>query len=303
MIESKIGIDNSAPLVTVGLAVYNGENSLPATLDSLLAQTCADFELVISDNASTDRTEEICRARAAVDSRIRYYRSEVNQGVVKNHRRVLDLARGKYFRWNSANDLCRPNLLEKCVAILDTQPDVLVAFGLTTLIDDAGKVIGEYDQHLHLIEDRPADRFIRYLRQVGFVNQFAGLVRTEALRKVRPLGDYIASDIVLLAELALRGKLFEIQEPLFLRRMGSNSTTQGKTHAELQHFFNPRKAKRLSLPAWRQQGELLRAIFGSDIPWTDQCRAVWFVIKCFYWRRTKLAGEFLRAFTQLNRRS
>jgi glycosyltransferase involved in cell wall biosynthesis len=294
---------DTAPAVTIGLAVYNGEAYLRATLDSLLAQTFTDFELVISDNASTDRTSEICREFAAADGRIRYSRNDINIGSVRNHRKTLELARGKYFRWASANDLCRPTLLEKCAEALNSHPDVVVAFGLTTLIDDDGNVIGENNQHLHLVEEQPGDRFIQYLSRVGLINQFAGLTRTAALRKARPVGDYIASDIVLLAELTLLGKFFEIQEPLYIRRISQNATTQGKTISELQKFYNPMKANRVSLPLWRQQGELFRAILRSDIPYADKCRAAWFVFKCFYWRRSRLSGELRGVVAQMTRQS
>ena len=79
---------NSTPLVSVGLFVYNGERFLKETLDRILNQTFTDFELIVSDNASTDRTGEIAQEYARRDSRIRYYRAEKNMGAGWNVRRV-----------------------------------------------------------------------------------------------------------------------------------------------------------------------------------------------------------------------
>ncbi len=293
----------AAPTVTIGLPVYNGQSYIDETIDSVVNQTYHDFELVICDNASTDKTGEICAKRAAADSRIRYIRNERNIGSVGNHRRTLELARGKYFRFASANDLCRPQLLERCVAILDKHPEVVVTYGLTTLIDDDGKVTSEYDKHMQLDSPRASDRFISYLRTVGYINQFAGLVRTEELRRARPMGDYISSDIVLLAELALMGQFHEIQEPLFLRRMSLNASTQGKTLSQLKIFYNPFKPNRIVLPLWRQQWELLGAVFRSNISGAEKRRAVWFVTKCYYWRWRQLAAEIGGVFGQLAGRS
>ncbi len=292
-----------APKVTIGMPVYNGQMYLAETIDSVLAQTFTDFELVICDNASTDTTGDICRKYASTDSRIRYFRNETNIGSVLNHRRTLDLARGKYFRWGSANDLCRPALLERCVAVLDSNPGVAVAFGLTTIIDDDGREVSEYDRHLHLVDKNPADRFIRYVKEVGYINQFAGLVRTDAMRRAKPLGDYIASDIVLLAELTLQGEFFEIQEPLFKRRMTLTASTQGKSLAQLKVFYNPYKPNRIVLPVWRQQWELQRALYRSNIPSGEKSRAAWFVIRCYFWRRRQLIAEIGSAFGQILGRS
>ena len=119
--EGKI-VSQGRPRVTLGVPVFNGGPFLPETLDSLLNQTFSDLEVVISDNASTDRTEEICRAYAARDPRVRYYRNDVNRGAAWNHNRVFELARGEFFKWSAADDLCAPEFLTLCVAALDRDP-------------------------------------------------------------------------------------------------------------------------------------------------------------------------------------
>ena len=134
-------VSEGCPRVTVGVPVFNGESFLAETLDSLLNQTFSDFEIVISDNASTDRTEEICRAYAARDPRIRYYRSDANRGAAWNHNRVFELARGEYFKWNSADDLCAPEFLARCVAALDEDASAIMVCSNVLVSDDYGEAV------------------------------------------------------------------------------------------------------------------------------------------------------------------
>ena len=127
-----------APLVTIGLPVYNGGQFLATALDSLLGQTFTDFELIISDNASTDTTEEICREYARADARVRYRRSSENRGFTWNANRVVELAAGKFFRWAAHDDACLPTFLERCVETLRSEsPSVVLAYPRSKVIDDA----------------------------------------------------------------------------------------------------------------------------------------------------------------------
>src|SRR5262252_3377793 len=116
------------PTVSVGLPVYNGERYLEESIDSILAQTYTDFELIISDNASTDRTECICRRYAAADARVRYYRNERNIGGYPNHSRVFSLARGRYFRFAAHDDVCDRQLLARCVEALELHPEAVLSY-------------------------------------------------------------------------------------------------------------------------------------------------------------------------------
>src|SRR5215510_12797807 len=113
------------PRISIGLPVYNGEKFLREALDSLLTQTFEDFELILSDNASTDETPAICRVYAAADKRVRYVRNAANIGVYRNFNRVFQLASGKYFKWAAADDVCQRDLLAKCLRVLETDSDVV----------------------------------------------------------------------------------------------------------------------------------------------------------------------------------
>src|SRR2546426_6424374 len=120
--------------VSIGLPVFNCDPLLRQAVDSLLTQTYSDFELVISDNASTDGTEAICREYAAKDHRVRYYRGERNRGAVWNWNRVFELSGGEYFKWAAHDDLCAPDYVERCVEVLDRDPSVVLCYAETVLI-------------------------------------------------------------------------------------------------------------------------------------------------------------------------
>ena len=125
-----------APQLSIGLPVYNGERFLPQALECLLAQTFGDFEILIGDNASTDRTEEICQDYVRRDQRLRYVRHERNLGAVANFNRVFHLTTAPLFKWAAHDDLHRETYLENCVRLLDEHPDTVLAHSNTLLIDE-----------------------------------------------------------------------------------------------------------------------------------------------------------------------
>ena len=126
------------PTVSIGLPVYNGENFLADALESLIGQTYGDFEIIVSDNASTDATEEIVRRYMADDERIRYYRNDHNLGANPNYNRTFALARGEYFRWHAHDDRCDAKYLELCIDLLERDPSVSLVHCKTAYIDRNG---------------------------------------------------------------------------------------------------------------------------------------------------------------------
>src|SRR5246127_3969247 len=134
----------SIPLVSVGLFVYNGERYIEETLDSILNQTFTDFELIISDNASTDRTGEIAEAYAKRDDRIRYHRSEKNMGAGWNARRVYELATGKYFKQAAVDDMLEPDFLRQCIEALESDPTYVLAHSKTKVVDENGHFVENF---------------------------------------------------------------------------------------------------------------------------------------------------------------
>jgi glycosyltransferase involved in cell wall biosynthesis len=261
------------------MPIYNGAAFLEASLDSLLSQTFRDFEIVISDNGSDDGTSEICRRYAAMDHRIRYVRHEVNRGAAWNHNFVIAEARGRFFRWHHADDLCEPRHLERCVAALVAEPEVVLAYPQTMLIDAIGKVTSHYDDRLELREETPHGRLRHLLSNITFCNPVLGLIRTESLRRTALHGSYVRSDHVLLAELAMAGRWTEVPEALFRRRIHAGKSTEAhRSLRDLAAWLDPQA--RLGFLFWphlRLYLEHLRAVGGANLGLRERLLCGWFV--------------------------
>ncbi|QRP45444.1 glycosyltransferase family A protein [Amycolatopsis sp. FDAARGOS 1241] len=208
---------SAVPRLTIGLPVYNGEEFLGEALDALLGQTYEDFELIISDNASADATEEICRQYAGKDARIRYVRQARNIGATPNHNVLLDLARGELFKWASHDDLYGRELIAKCVEALDERPDVIVAHSHQAIIDGDGAVTVPLEYVHKTDSPRPSVRFKSLLFEPGG-DDFYGVMRTDVLRRVTPMDSYHHADRTYVAELALHGPFYQVPELLYFRR-------------------------------------------------------------------------------------
>lgn len=242
-----------SPRVSIGLPVYNGERYLESTLDSLLAQTFPDFELIISDNASTDRTAAICAAYQARDPRVRYSRNAANLGATRNYNLTVEQARGEYFKWAAYDDPCGPEFLERCVRALDANPAVVLAYTRARVIDEAGQDLGYDPVDLDLRQPRPVERYAAYhrrFRQHRNCNPVFGVIRTATLRRTAMIGNYVASDEVLLGELALHGQFYEVPDELFFRRDHPNTSTRAFLIKNRAAWFDPALGGRLHLPVW-----------------------------------------------------
>ncbi|MEV1024991.1 glycosyltransferase family 2 protein [Streptomyces sp. NPDC050264] len=205
------------PRLSIGLPVYNGEEYLAESLDALLGQTYEDFELVISDNASTDGTEEICRKYAARDSRVRYIRLLRNVGATPNHNYVFTQCRGELFKWASHDDLYARDLLRACVQALDERPEVILAHSGQAVIDGAGRLKIPYEYGLATDSPHPPERFRSLLVEPGG-DDFYGVIRADVLRRVKPLDSYHHADRTFVAELTLHGPFHQVPELLYFRR-------------------------------------------------------------------------------------
>jgi glycosyltransferase involved in cell wall biosynthesis len=207
----------TGPRLSIGLPVYNGENYLAAAIDSLLGQTYGDFELIISDNASADGTEDICRGYAAQDPRIRYYRQPQNIGGAPNHNYLVEQARGELFKWAAHDDLYARDLLQRCVDALDKFPQVVLAHSWTATIDGAGDVVNAVQYTLATASPSAPERFRSMLFDIGGDDD-GGVIRMSVLRKTALLGSYHHSDRTLVAELALHGQFYQVPDWLYFRR-------------------------------------------------------------------------------------
>lgn len=279
-----------APRVTVGVPAYNAQRYLSLALDSLIAQTYTDIEILVVDNASTDSTPDIVERYAERDPRIRYVRNPENIGAGRNFKRCLELARTEYFRWQSADDLSAPTFVERCVAVLDREPDVIQAYPRTILIDENGTELSKYDDPIHTLSDSPRERYLHVMDNLGLVNAYYGVMRTELLRKTGVHGAYLGADLIVQAEIALYGKIREIPEYLYFRRMHAeahSAMTVGQAHA----FYNPKKPRRREMTLWRQLGERLRSIARSPIPVADKLRLSGTILRGAIATRDRLIAE------------
>jgi glycosyltransferase involved in cell wall biosynthesis len=216
----------NGPTVSIGLPVYNCQAFLEAALDSILGQGFGDFELIISDNASSDDTGAICGVYAKRDKRIRLYRSETNIGVNPNHDRVFELSVGKYFMWTAHDVEWLPGMLKRCVQVMQEAPaSVVLAYPRCEVIQDGQTLSLDEQMSIARRDARPHKRVAAVIRRVVFVDQLFGLSRREALAQTRLNEEYPSSDYVLLAELAMLGQIWEIPEVLLRRRIDSDRGT------------------------------------------------------------------------------
>ncbi|MCL4708118.1 glycosyltransferase family 2 protein [bacterium] len=279
------------PLISVGVPVYNGEGFLGQSLDSILAQTYEDFEVIISDNASSDYTEDICRVFAGKDARIRYFRNPNNIGAARNFNRVFELAHGEYFRWHSADDLCEPTLLEKCKATLEEHSDAVLCAPKTCLIDEKGSIICRRDNELDLRHSQAHARFLALNVTLGLCNAQYGLMRTAAVRRTALEGDYPGSDMVFLSELSLHGQFIQIPEYLFFRRLHSHAASSLVSVEAQQEFWDPLNKDKLFLRTWRHLYENLRGIRRAPLGFAEEARVLREWLKLVRWHRHDLLAE------------
>ena len=273
------------PTVSIGLPVYNGGAFFADCLESVAGQTFGDFQVIISDNASTDDTAEVARSFTERDPRFRYVRYEQNMGAAANWNRVVELATGFYFKWLAADDLIAPTYLERCVAVLDFQPDVVLVTPRVRLIDLAGMPLERIPGTNRYLaphgESKAAPsaptsglasrstlrRFrsvVIYLTDSGLAAYSMSLIRLEALRSTMLVDVYVGSEKVLLAQLALTGRFALVPEPLYSWRihadhMGSKST------AEATRQLDPTWTGHFPLMGPRQVVGYLRAVRAAEV--------------------------------------
>jgi glycosyltransferase involved in cell wall biosynthesis len=281
------------PSVSIGLAVYNGENFVKEAIDSILAQTYQDFELIISDNASTDKTGEICLDYVSRDNRIRYYRNTTNIGGANNENRTFHLSRGKYFRWAAHDDVCAPELLSKLVTVLDQDPSVVLCYSMIIEIDQEGNQLRTVSQKKGVLQ-YPHERFRDLAKKDHNCEASYGLIRSNILKATRLQQNYTDADRTLLCELALYGKFFEVQEPLFYKRYHQkNMYTDMRARMA---WFNPKLKGKPVFPFWMQLFDYIGTIKRASVSLREK---LWCYLYMFFWffeHSKNLAGDILYWF-------
>lgn len=293
------------PRVSVGMPVHNGELFLSAAIESILGQTFGDLELIISDNASDDATEDICRRYLAEDDRVRYVRTSDNRGAMWNFREVFRQSTGPFYKSACHDDLHHPAFLQRCLEVFEEAPSsVVLVYPRTQLIDASGEVIEEYEDRLDLRGAVPHERLRSYLRNVRLGNAQYGLHRRRVYASTEGLRSFVASDLVLLAELALRGEIWELPEPLFYRRdHAGRSEHAHSTYEELAQWYDPNLGTRLVGRRSKLFAEMLKAVAGAPLPASERARCTRVVFEEWGPRYGRvIGGEIKQAVTGSFRR-
>ncbi len=255
------------PRLSIGLPVYNGQKYLRPCIDSILSQSYGDFELIISDNASTDFTPDICTEYASRDGRVKYFRNKKNLGASINFNSTFHRSAGEYFKWVAHDDVYEPSFLEECVALLDKNPAAVLSHPLTRRIDVEGRPIGDYELKLRTTDEDPVLRFRDLLLIKHACFQVFGVIRSEVLKRTKLLHNYSGSDRVLLAELALYGRFLEVPKHLFLRRSHPSTSVNLFPDANRRYeWFDTSLAGKLHFAQWRLLAEYSSSVARSPIP-------------------------------------
>ncbi len=255
-----MSLDN--PKVSIGLPVYNGEKYIEKSIESILEQTFTDFELIITDNASTDRSPDICNAYAEKDKRIRFYHNEKNIGGTNNHNLTFELAKGEYFRWAAHDDFCASTLLEECTQVLDNDQEII-------LVHPAVVEIDEFDEEKQIItrsngtDKDPYKRFTSIASSNDFMEESYGLMRTNVLMNVQLPHNYTGSDRTFLSRLSLYGRFGFINKPLFYKRLHPGN--EYKDWRTRMAWFDEAYKGKIVFPFWMQFFDYLRSIKGSRV--------------------------------------
>ena len=287
--------------VVTGLPVYNAQKYLAAAIESHLSQSFGDFDLVISDNGSTDTTSEIYAAYANKDKRIKYLRSAENRGNRWNHRRVFDAidSPAQYFRWAGADDIMEPGLLQTMAEVLNTRPEVEAVVPDTKNIDDNGTIIGSMARTLDLQSSDVFER-ARDILMANYQHVIAyGLLRASTLRLMRTRPDYPGWDAIFAWELVLRGKMVQSAGPALLRRFHAGSISRVKTAKEIRKWVEPNSKAGMNFPHWTWAYERARVVIACPLSTRDRLRIGTFLARYTMWQR----GQLINDVTQAARRT
>ena len=283
--------------VVIGLPVYNGQKYLGAAIESHLSQSFGDFDLVISDNGSTDATSEICADYASKDRRIKYLRSAENRGILWNHRRLLEAIESpsQYFRWAGADDIIEPGLLLAMVEVLNTRPEVEAVVPDTKNIDDRGEIIASVPRTLDLQSSDVFER-ARDVLMANYQHVIAyGLLRSSTLRLMRTGPNYPGWDSVFIWELALRGQMVQSEGPALRRRFHAGSISRVKTVKEMRKWVEPNAKTGMSFPHWTWAYERARALMACPLPTRDRLRIGAFLARATLSQRRSLVRDVTQA--------
>ena len=291
------------PTVSVGLPVYNGGELVGQAIESILSQDYEDIELIISDNCSTDNTEEICLKYQKMDKRVRYYRFEANLGG-KNFADVLARSNSPYFMWAAHDDLHELAFISKCLKKIVSDPSIALVYPRTKVLDANSRFLGIANDHLNTDQNDSIERFSHLIWEIGMCNMFYGLYRTSMLRRAHVWGDTLFADNLVLAEIALLGKIVQIDDALFIRRLTRNYNykTPDERYEQLISGGDPKQLMDgITLPHCRFTYANLELVKYLEIEDSEKSLLINDVLKCFKTRfGAKMQYDIDRAVRLIN---
>lgn len=224
------------PRVVIGIPTYNRAQSLRRAVESALAQDYSNLVVLISDNASTDETPQVCEALSSVDSRVTVVRHAENRGATNNFIAAFERAEGELFMWLADDDWLEAGYVARCAQALRSDSGVVLAGGLGRYYErGAWRRDGVA---VNCLSSHPALRVLQYYRQVDDNAIFYGVMRLSAARRVA-VRDCLGADWFFIAALAYQGKVVTVDRAIVHRGLGGASQSLRKM------------ARALSAPAWQ----------------------------------------------------
>ena len=285
------------PAVSIGMPVFNGEAFIEQALGSLVAQTFREFEVIVSDNASDDKTVEICQAFSDEYDFIKVFRNDKNRGVSWNFNNTFNLSCGKYFMWLSHDDVLHERYIERCIEAIEARKDTRIVYSKIQVINADGDAI-PFDKELKDLDDDDIAVRFRHCMSPQPYNQSViyGLMRRADLAKTTLYGDFVAADRCLVAQLALRGKFYQIPEYLFYRREHAQNF-RGDSENLRAHM--PETMKWFAFPEWNVLRQHVRTVRTFPAPISVKSRLYYEIVRWSIFRGKKLGSEVLINIRQL----
>lgn len=261
---------HSEPRVFIGMPIYNEERFLALSIESLRSQEYSNIQILISDNASTDRTGEIGRKAADEDERITYLRTDSNIGAIANFRLVLEKADGDYFMWAAGHDVWSPNLIAESVAILEGNKTATLAFASSYWINAAGE---RDNRDTDYPDTRHKSVFSRFFTVFwGNMHPVLGLMRMRNLKQTHGMQNFAGADLVLLSEMILMGDFVHAPNAWWDRR----DVRKKETHAErMERYADPQFGQATTaldrrFPLLRLPIALIGVVWRAPITWSQR---------------------------------
>lgn len=251
--------------------MYNGERHLRAAIESVLGQTFGDIALVISDNASTDATGEICKEYAEADDRVFYNRLPTNVGARANFHSVFATARSEYFKWAGHDDLLAPTFVERCVSHLDAHQATVLCTSRLGIIDGDDRRLGDGPPPIAFTAPTPHQRLRAFFNAPKTHQTIFGVLRRDVLARTRLFGPWFGSDRALLLELSLHGDFGLVDETLFVHREhpGRGDYVQDKVD-----WYIPERNGRAEVVYWPYLWATSRILTATPMPPVERARCV-----------------------------